>query len=139
MSGSLTPGYYAVVHPTRNLMTYWRVGPNVVKGQRPWPSDARYLDSTPPPADSPDRDGWAQKQIEFYEHINWAIRADPDRCRARFAALTTRCGICGRTLRDARSKVEGIGPDCRKDFTDEQIHSFAEQVAEAHRLTIEVG
>lgn len=36
-----------------------------------------------------------------------------DRFRALFGKLTGRCGCCGRKLTDPRSKMLGIGPECR--------------------------
>ncbi|MGH3499765.1 MAG: DUF6011 domain-containing protein [Nocardioidaceae bacterium] len=36
-----------------------------------------------------------------------------DTYRAQFGKLTGHCGICGRALSDPRSKLLGIGPDCR--------------------------
>lgn len=50
--------------------------------------------------------GYGQAQIEeLLEH--------PDSYRAVFGKLTGKCGWCGRKLTDAKSKLLGIGPDCR--------------------------
>ncbi len=38
---------------------------------------------------------------------------DGDTFRAKFGQLTGKCGCCGRRLTDPRSKLIGIGPDCR--------------------------
>ena len=37
-----------------------------------------------------------------------------DHYRADFGKVTGRCGCCGRTLTDPKSKVRGIGPECAK-------------------------
>jgi hypothetical protein len=39
--------------------------------------------------------------------------ADGDTFRAKFGQLTGRCGCCGKALTDPKSKLIGIGPDCR--------------------------
>jgi hypothetical protein len=36
-----------------------------------------------------------------------------DTFRATFGKLTGRCGCCGKALTDAKSKMVGLGPDCR--------------------------
>lgn len=36
-----------------------------------------------------------------------------DTYRATFGKLTGKCGCCGKALTDAKSKLIGIGPDCR--------------------------
>jgi hypothetical protein len=38
---------------------------------------------------------------------------DGDTFRALFGQLTGRCGCCGKALTDPKSKLIGIGPDCR--------------------------
>jgi hypothetical protein len=38
---------------------------------------------------------------------------DGDTYRAKFGQLTGRCGCCGKGLTDPKSKLIGIGPDCR--------------------------
>jgi len=39
--------------------------------------------------------------------------AGPDSYRAKFGQLTGKCGCCGRRLTDPKSKMLGIGPECR--------------------------
>jgi Family of unknown function (DUF6011) len=39
--------------------------------------------------------------------------ADGDTYRAKFGQLTGKCGCCGMRLTDPRSKLIGVGPDCR--------------------------
>jgi hypothetical protein len=36
-----------------------------------------------------------------------------DTYRARYGQITGRCGCCGKTLTEPKSKLIGIGPDCR--------------------------
>jgi len=39
--------------------------------------------------------------------------AGGDTYRAKFGQLTGKCGCCGMRLTDPKSKLIGIGPDCR--------------------------
>lgn len=41
-----------------------------------------------------------------------AVLADPEAALARYAALTSNCGICNRKLEDEESVARGIGPIC---------------------------
>ncbi len=61
-----------------------------------------------------------------------AIAQDPAAASARFAALTTRCCYCGKALSDQRSKVYGIGPDCRTDVAPAVLAAAMEAVRAAH-------
>lgn len=45
-----------------------------------------------------------------------AILADPAAAMAEYGHLTSRCGICGRTLEDEASVARGIGPVCAQKF-----------------------
>lgn len=43
-----------------------------------------------------------------------AILADPEAALKRYAELTSRCGVCNRTLEDEVSVARGIGPQCAR-------------------------
>ncbi len=60
------------------------------------------------------------------------IEQDPAAASARFAAFTTRCCYCGKALSDQRSKVYGIGPDCRGDVAPAVLAAAMEAVRAAH-------
>lgn len=120
--GSIPDGYYATPNPTNpHTMTYWRARPGRLD---PWPARARYAPTllkrdVPPALRGRDRYEWVNAW--YAEHVHpWldtvaaAITADLDGCRARFAALTTRCTECARRLTDNKSKLLGYGPDCRR-------------------------
>lgn len=97
---ALSEGYYAIVDPRdADRMTYWRR--KTGRGNRPelvsWPLN---VDQT--------------VRVGYTMQITAAISADPVAAGKRFAELTTRCCMCSRRLRDEKSKVSGIGPECRK-------------------------
>lgn len=121
---NLPDGYYATPNPTDpTTMTYWRARAGRLT---PWPARARYaplLLKRDVPADlhGADRHAWArnwyaQHATPWHEALHATLTADPDGCRARFAALTTRCVNCARALADAKSKLLGFGPDCRRSL-----------------------
>lgn len=113
-------GYYAVPDPDNpQTMTYWRYRNG--SGQR-WPAKAWYGPPRLLKRDAPtDRDelnawgrAWNERYFAWHDRVIAAIAAAPDECRARFAALATRCSWCARTLTDEKSKLLGYGPDCRR-------------------------
>lgn len=135
----LPDGYYAIPDPmTPGTMTYWRIAGNRAV---PWPPRVKYgprfLRADAPPKD--DKDAYAAHFRRCREQLGvwmWAVRValtvEADTARARFAALTTRCCICGRTLTDHATKVAGIGPECRAGVPDDVLDAIAASVADAH-------
>lgn len=132
--------YLAVVDPAEPaLMTYWRRMPS--GGVKPWPEKSKYgprLLKSQVPADMKGTDraeyvrAWFQRVSNpWHDQITAAIEADPQGCAARFAQLQTRCICCGRVLTDPESKVYGIGPDCRRGFSDEEGSEWVESVGRA--------
>lgn len=124
---AIPDGYYAVPDPRDTnqqtpTMTYWHAH-NTRYGRTldMWPAKAKYgplayrKDRPKDPAEAVD---WMRRHSEkrraWNELILTEIARNPDRCRARFAALATRCTWCGRTLTDDKSKLLGYGPDCRR-------------------------
>jgi len=140
MTGTKRP-YYAVPDPNDpNRMTYWQRGP--AGGLTPHPPRTRYSPRLLR-SDVPDWltgrerqtwvEDWARQHVwPWYAAIHAAIDADPQACTARFAAFTTRCCECGRTLRDPVSKTYGIGPDCRDGIPNEVLAAMARMVGQAH-------
>lgn len=107
---NLPDGYFAVLHPRDpDRMTYWwrRSGRNGRPEFLAWPlkTDVTAL-------------AGCTCQIVA------AIAADPVAAGKRFAEFTTRCCMCGRRLRDAKSKASGIGPECRKTVPDRVVAQY---------------
>lgn len=119
-------GYYATPDPRDpdQQMTYWRShtdqhGP----GLDMWPTKARYgpllyrKDRPKEPAAAVD---WMHrhqaKRLAWIERIHAELTRDLTAAAGRFAELTTRCMCCARTLRDPKSKLLGVGPDCRRQL-----------------------
>lgn len=131
--------YYAIPDPDDSTrITYWR---ETGRKLAPWPGKVHYgprLRKRDFPAGTPRQqfeyaDRWMLEIRHPWEaKIRAAVDANPDEATARFAALTTRCGFCGKKLTDERSKVIGVGPDCRDGFPDELIARFVEAVGRAH-------
>lgn len=119
----LPEGYYAVLDPhDADRMTYWwrRAG----RGDRPeflsWPLK---VDQT--------------ARVGYMLAIVAAIAADPVGAGKRFAEFTTRCCLCGRSLRDEKSKVCGIGPECRKAVPGPVIEKYLiPAVEQAHAAAV---
>lgn len=116
-------GYYAVLDPDDpTTMTYWRQntdrhGPVLV----PWPPRARYgpaylrRDVPKDPAERIEFGRRFQARLSAgMGKARAALTADPDTARARFAVWQIRCCVCGRALSDRKSKVVGVGPECRR-------------------------
>jgi hypothetical protein len=135
----LPDGYYAVLDPDRPAtMTYWRARDGVL---RPWPAKAHYgpprLLKRDAPTDQTAKATWMRTWIDGYrawhQRVGDAIRCDRDACRARFAAFAIRCADCGRPLTDATSKTFGIGPECRRGYSEAWLaEHFTPLVATAH-------
>lgn len=129
--------YFAVVDPDNGNVSYWVCGR---RGVRPWPDKAHYA----PRVLRGDVPKGTEARRAFLAHWRrnvlypWtarrddALERDPDGCKARFAAMTSRCWCCGRTLTDNRSKVYGIGPECRTGMTSAELARCAELMTVAH-------
>jgi Family of unknown function (DUF6011) len=140
----LPDGYYAIDDPHHlEQVTYWRRAQ--VRSQfGPWPPKARYgpvlrRSDVPDGLSGQARDEWVRRWFtevrEPYDAaVREAIAADPVAAGKRFADLLTRCCLCGRKLSDARSKVYGIGPECRQGISAEVLAAyFVPRVGRAHR------
>lgn len=133
--------YYAVYDPADpGRITYWRETPS--GGRKPWPGKASYAPvlykrDVPGELNKADRRAWInawfrEQQPKWYEAIDAAIDADPVAARARFASLTSRCCLCGRTLTDPASKCYGIGPECRDGLPGGLLAELTVAVGRAH-------
>jgi hypothetical protein len=142
----LPDGYYAVLSPDDPaVMTYWRVVNDRIA---PWPARARYGPQFYR-RDSPSRSDQAAYRAhieqcfavlrEWNGRVRAALEVDPVAARARFAALTTCCCVCGRGLVDAASKTSGIGPDCRRGMPGHVLDAIAGAVARAHAAAVAGG
>jgi hypothetical protein len=140
---ALPEGFYAVPDPRADVdeMTYWRrkdKGKPARPHFEPWPLQARY-DPVLYKKDGPDADelrrltlarrdyvrAWYEVHAEPYRAaIVEAILEDPVAAGRRFADLKTRCCNCGRKLTDEKSKVYGIGPECRKGMSAEILANY---------------
>jgi hypothetical protein len=119
-------GYYAVPDPRdpHQHMTYWRKHTDKHGAALDmWPAKARYgpllyrKDRPKEPAAAAD---WMHrhqaKRLAWIERIIAEIIRDLDTAAASFAELSTRCMWCARALRDPKSKLLGVGPDCRRQL-----------------------
>jgi hypothetical protein len=143
---TLPDGYYAVPDPDNAAtMTYWRVKDGA---RYRWPAKARYGPVPPPRKDAPGVKGspewiaWAKeygdRRWAWNVRVDAALTAAPATAAKRFAELTTKCCCCGRGLTDARSKVLGIGPDCRSRVDPGGVAALVltPQIAKAHAATL---
>ncbi|MER5675799.1 DUF6011 domain-containing protein [Streptomyces sp. NPDC002238] len=145
---TLPNGYYAAIDPTNpDTVTYWRSRAGIVSV---WPKNARYGPARPLKRDAPsDRDeliAWLEKwnagYVKWLQAVHAVIDQDPAAARRKFAELSTRCCVCGRPLRDDRSKVLGVGPDCREGLSEDmlaQLVTPAIAAAHAARLAAAEG
>ncbi|RPK76378.1 hypothetical protein EES45_23080 [Streptomyces sp. ADI97-07] len=135
----LRNGYYATLDPADPAtMTYWRVRNSAAT---PWPAKAWYGPARPlrrdAPADADARIAWLRLwQTGYREWLHTVLDTldqDPAAARRRFADLSTRCCLCGRALHDDRSKVLGVGPDCREGVSEEMLAQLVTPaIAAAH-------
>lgn len=133
--------YYAVPDPDDpGRMVYLRR--NARGHLDPWPAKARYgpvlyKRDVPAGLKGEDRQAWISEWIarnsrRWWAAVRQAVADDPDTAQARFAALCTRCCMCGRVLTDQASKAYGIGPECRAGWPDEWLATMAERVGRMH-------
>lgn len=137
-------GYYAILDPSDpQTMTYWRrVHTTRSDALNPWPAKAWYgppmLRRCDVPMDNPQArdlvvDDWKNRRDAYLDEIITAILVDPVGAGRRFAELGTRCCQCGRALKDAESKVLGIGPECRRGMDPTTLARYATpQIGQAH-------
>lgn len=144
---SIPEGHYAINDPhDPGAITYWRRR-GTKRAARPafspWPLKASYgpvLYASAVPRDlrGDGRREWirswhAANTAAYRAAVIQAVAADPIATGRRFAELTSRCCSCGRALTDARSKVYGIGPECRSGMAAAQLALyFAPEVGRAH-------
>lgn len=143
MGGPVTAEYFAVADPTDPArITYWRRTNGKLA---PWPSRARYgpqllRSDLPAGLAGQERQEWIQAWFRahvtpWHTQVHATIDTNPETCAARFAAFTTRCCQCGRTLRDPASKAYGVGPECRDGWPDTVLAAMVEAVGRAHADT----
>ncbi|MFE4691232.1 DUF6011 domain-containing protein [Streptomyces sp. NPDC056749] len=143
---NLPNGYYAAIDPADpSTVTYWRSHAGIVSV---WPKHAWYGPARPlkrnAPADADERIAWLRKWQAGYtawlRTVHAVIDQNPAAARRKFAELSTRCCVCGRPLHDDRSKVLGVGPDCREGLSEDmlaQLVTPAIAAAHAARLSKE--
>ena len=120
---NLPDGYYAVADPDQpEQITYWRSRAGQLK---PWPAKAHYgpvAYRRDVPKDHAAKVAFIEAHWEkvraYNTRVLLAIGDDPAAAMARFAEFAVRCGRCGRTLTDDRSKVLGLGPECRQGVSE---------------------
>ncbi|WP_347732755.1 DUF6011 domain-containing protein [Streptomyces sp. CAU 1734] len=119
-------------------MTYWRSRNG---GLAAWPRKAWHGPARPLKRDAPADPGaridwlraWQAKYQAWVEAVHTALIADPAGARRRFADFATACCECGRPLTDTRSKVIGIGPDCRRGMSENTLAQLlTPAIASAH-------
>jgi hypothetical protein len=117
-------GYYAVADPDHpGTITYWRMHTHPKRGQAldPWPAKARYgptVQRRDIPTAMPEKGEFLRAYWARLGSWRWKVRKEiarnPEAAQMRFSQFSTRCGCCGKVLRDDLSKVLGRGSKCRK-------------------------
>lgn len=145
---TIETSFYAVRDPETNDMTFWC---RDTRGRlQPWPRkpQARYgpmlwdrlsrepgmHDHLVPSDVGSDQPVWVRNwhrtvRDPWMTAVHGEIERSPGLAMARFAAIRSRCCLCGRVLDDPDSKVSGIGPECRKGLPDSLVASLREHVA----------
>lgn len=132
------PIYFAVPDPDTGDMTYWyrdRRG-----SINPWPPKVgRYGPRMPSVAglSREDRDAVVRDFVlstakPWRERVMACLEANPDEAAARFAVFQSRCCLCSKALTDAKSKVFGIGPDCREGLPASLLGCMAREMGRIH-------
>lgn len=151
MTKKLDTRYYAVPDPTTGDMTFWyrnkkgeldawptrpktRYGPRLFNSLKREPGAHDYI--IPSGLENEEQYAWHCNWIEtvrkpWMDAIKAEIGRDPETCMARFAAIQSRCAICGKALDDPESKASGIGPECRKGLPDAFITAIQEETRAA--------
>lgn len=150
MSKTDNPQYYAIPDPLDpGKVSYWY---RPAKGRDEgrivsWPPRRSRWGSLAhrdvPHDKKTDRDGYSAFVRAYFLKVHAAhglavkaIDANPGTAAARFAAFTVRCCHCGKTLTDERSKVYGIGPECRTGVDPDRLAAAMEAVRAAHAETL---
>lgn len=137
------PKYYAVPDPDTGDMTYWA---RSKRGQlEPWPQRAYYGPPMPSRKEEAlhedvgafNRTWWETIRKPWLDAVMASIEGDPAAAHARFAAFSTRCFVCGKTLTDDDSKVWGVGPVCRPGIPHEVLEATAREIGRIHARSLE--
>ncbi len=116
-------GYYAAADPDNpETITCWRRSSAKSDLFAPWKRGARYgpyagITRADVPKDQAERQvffaGLSQQYDGWFQQVCATIAADLNAARLLFAGFSGKCSSCGRKLTDPKSKLLGIGPDCR--------------------------
>ena len=147
------PSYFAVWgHYDRTGLTkfhFWyrvRIGRQAGKIQ-PWPpTRSRFgtLFARDIPSEQECRDTFSCSVREWRERYWQDVRdvrdaalreidEHPEDAAAMFAAFHSYCCCCGKGLTDERSKVYGIGPECRRGLAPEVLKRIGDKTARLYR------
>lgn len=143
-------GYYAIIDTYEpGLVSCWYMTKPDRNGKRhlkPWPPKSRpgpKLGPRPEMLDSCDFgpgaaerrravcDEWVRPVVEYHAAVERAILDDLEGAGARFAHYATRCCMCGRALKDPKSRYYGIGPECDNGLSDGDMARMATAVGRA--------
>ncbi len=139
------PKYYAVPNPDTGDMTYWE---RTKDGQYvAWPRKPRAAWYGPPMPSRKEqaqhedigafgRHWWETIRKPWMDTVIAAIEADPVAAHARFAAFSTRCFVCGKTLTDDDSKVWGVGPVCQTGLPAPLLEATAREIGRLHAQSL---
>ena len=124
-------GYYSIGDPLHDTVTHWYCSERTPQWVRSWPTKAKpgpRLLARDVPKAQPERtrvlEAYWEQHRRYRAAVLQAIGSDP-LAGAKFSAFSARCCYCGRVLTDAASKCYGIGPECRKDFSDQKLADFS--------------
>lgn len=84
-----------------------------------------------------DRREWVQRwfhdvRASWMNKVCAVIDGDRVAAGATFAALSTCCAACGKSLRDPASRTRALGSDCVKKFSAETIAALSREVGRAY-------
>lgn len=133
------PEYFAIPDPLDPAKASFWYLPDGARAVSPWPPRrsrwGRLLKKDIPHDKKTEPEAYRQFVRQHFAKVAAAriqadtlIARDPDAAAARFAALAVRCCFCGRELTDDRSRVYGVGPDCRAGAPAGLVDAIAEQV-----------
>lgn len=139
---STRPEYFAIPDPLDPAKaSFWYRVPSGRSAGRiePWPPRRSHWGHLPVKDIPHDReaepdtyrafvDAYFARVREARSAIRASIEDEPEIAAARFAAWSIRCCMCGKKLTDQRSKVYGVGPDCRAGAPAGLVDAIAEQV-----------
>ena len=122
----LQDGFYAIQDPRDPAkVTCWRkrILPQGGQSFGPWPTGTFGTVNI--------RAEGSTVYRQYLDQVSDAIEVNPELAQARFAGFASRCFLCGRTLRSARWKCYGVGPECGHNFTPAELEILAGAMAEA--------